>query len=476
MQSLRLGTVLTSLLLAGCAALPPHSRTARPLQPANDAMLASGQPGPWPRDEWWKRYHDPQIDQLVAEALSDSPSVAAAAARIRKADALARQASAVLPPGLAADASLTGNQQTRNNGVPPQFVPRGVHANTRVTASATWDPDLWGRNRDALAAARGEALAAQADAAEARRVLTTALVGAYIDLARALADRENAIAVAQLRRRSFDLSRARAAQGLETSATTQQALAIDRGAQSDLVAIDEQIALSRARIAALAGKLPARGSLIGKPVIAPTPGQYVPADAGLDIVSRRPDIAASLLRIDAASRRVTGARKDFLPNISLSGLAGLQSLDIADIAKPGSGTLAFGLALHLPVFDGGRLRSAYLAQQADYDLGVANYNLALTNALQEVAAAVVSGQTLDKRIGQLREAEAAAARAHGVAVARYEQGLTSYLNVLSAEDTLVATRRALLAVQFRRLSADVDLLRALGGGYVTEPRTKAPSP
>ena len=467
---------LLGLLLAGCAAQPAAVSSVPLLKAGADPLPVPGPPGIWPEGKWWQRYGDPQLDRLMDEALADSPSIAAAAARLRKAEAIARQAAAALAPSLSADASLTGNQQSLNNGPPPFIVPKGIHSNTRLAGSANWDPDLWGRNRDALAAARGEAVATAADAAEVRRVLTSAVASAYVDLARTSRDRDNALEVASLRRRSFELNAARSQQGLDTSATAQQSLATDRGAQSDLVAIDEQIALGRARLAALLGKAPDRGGTIAPPTITPAAQQFLPLGIGVDIVARRPDIAASLARIDAASRRVRAARKDFLPNLSLSGLAGLQSLDLETVTKSGSEIYSFGLAIHLPLFDGGRLRAALGAQRADYDLAVATYNQSLVGALQDVAGAVVSARTLDQRIAQLGEARAAAERAAAVARARHEEGLTSAITVLAAEDTLIATRRALLAVQFRRLSADIDLIRALGGGYGDAAPARVPSP
>lgn len=458
-------------ILAACASVPDLPLAERPADLASSTSSIGVPEGDWPNERWWDRYGDPQLGALIDEALSNSPSLAAAAARVRRADALARQSEAALQPNLSGDASLTGAKQSQNNGPPPQFVPDGVRSNTRIAASASWDPDLWGRNRDALAAARGEAVAARADAAEARRVLTAAIASAYADLARALADRDNALAVADIRKRSFELTRARVANGLDTPAAAQQSLAVDRASRSDVLAIDEQIALTRARLAALIGAGPDRGQSITQPTLGSVPNQLVPEGLGIDVVARRPDIAAALMRIEAASARVKGARKDFLPNVSLSGLLGLQSLDIGKIASTGSDIYSFGLAVHLPIFDGGRLEAAYRSQSADYDLAVSNYNQALVGALQEIASAVATGRTLDERISQLTEAAAAAERAHDVAVARYERGLTSYLNVLSAEDTLVATRRALLAVRYRRISADIDLTRALGGGY----RREAPS-
>ncbi len=466
--------VLLVTPLAGCTTVPGIPPAPAPRTSLNAEQAFTAREGTWPDDQWWCGFGDPQLDALINEALSGAPNLLAAAARVRKADALAEQAGAVLAPSLVADGSIAEAKQSYNNGPPRFVVPKGFHDNTRIAASASWDPDLWGRNRDALAAATSEADAARADAAQTRLLLTTSLASAYYDLGRAFTDRESAVAAAEIRKHTLDIVRARGANGLETSGIVNQSLAADRSAQSDVVAIDEAIAITRARIAALLGAGPDRGLAIAEPRPVALQQQGIPATIGLDLVARRPDVAARLLRVEANARRVKAARKDFLPNLTLSGFAGLQSLDVKSIAASGSEIASLGLALHLPIFDGGRLRGAYRGQRADFDAAVADYNAALATAFQDVATALATTRTIDTRIQQLENAVAASRKAYAVAQARYEQQLTSYLNVLTAEDSLVAAQRGLNALRARRISADIDLIRALGGGY-RNPKTMQPA-
>jgi NodT family efflux transporter outer membrane factor (OMF) lipoprotein len=460
----------TVLLLAtGLSACAPVPRLGAPPRPAampqSDRALGAEATGSWPDDRWWQRYGDPQLDALEAEALAGSPTFAAAFARIRRADAVAEQAGSALIPEVAADGSLSQTKQSYNNGPPRFIVPKGFHDNTRATIGFNWDADLWGRNRDSLAAATSEAQAVRADAAQARLALTTSLAAAYVDLSRLFTDRDSAAAAAKVRQDTLALTAARRANGLETEGIVSQSLAADRSAQSDVVAIDESIAITRTRIAALLGAGPDRGLAITRPALRQATPQPLPDRLGIDLVARRPDIAARLWRLAAAARRVRAARKDFYPNLTLSGLAGAQSLDLRNIASNGSEIASLGLAIHLPLFSPGRIQGAYRAQRADYDAAVADYDGALVGAVQDVANALATRRTIATRIGQLQAALAASTRAHEVARARYEEGLTSYLGVLTAEDQMIATRRALNALLARGQSADIDLIRALGGDY-----------
>lgn len=451
--------------ISACATVPdlgrkPEPRTASAYDVAGVADL-----GAWPVDRWWTVYRDPQLDTLIDEALAGSPSYAAAVARVRRADAVAEQAGAADLPAINADASIAVAKQSYNLGFPQQFAPRGYHSNTRVALGLSWDPDVWGRNRAALAAARGEALAARADAAEARRVLTASIASAYADLARAYADREAAQATLKLRGETQQLVALRLKNGLETRGSLRQNDAVERGANADLLALDETIAIARNRLAALAGGGPGRGLALTVPAVPALVSTGAPQRLALDLIGRRPDVVAARLRVEAADKRTDAARRDFYPNINITGFVGFQSLDLGDLLKAGSSIGSLGPALHLPIFDGGRLRGAYRANRADYDAAVANYDQALTLALQEVADAIAGQRSVAGRIAQTEAAVHAAEDVYSGALARYQAGLSPYLAVLQSQDAVIGNRRALADLKARAFSLDVQLIRALGGGY-----------
>ena len=458
-------------LLAGCAAVPDLG--PRPAQVAAESLASAATfanaPGVWPTEGWWQAFGDDQLDTLIAEGLAGSPDVAIAAARVRAADALAQQAGAAMLPRVGAEGSAGGVQQSKNMGIPPTFVPDGIQDTGHVAATFAFDLDLWGRNRAALAAATSEAEAARVDAAQARLMLTTGIAAAYADLAsyhRALDVAKDAVRV---RAASAALSSARARAGIENQANQRQAESRAASARADVFAIEEAIATTRNRIAALLGAGPDRGLAIERPHMA-RPSLDLPANAGIDLIGRRPDVAAARLRAEAAAKRIDVARADFYPNISLSALVGLQSLGLSNLFKSGSEYGNAGAAISLPIFDGGRLAGRYRGARADYDAMAATYDRTLIGALRDVADIVASRAATQRQLAGRREALAAAAEASKLAELRYRAGLSNQIVQLTAEDSMVALDRAVADLEARQLSLDIALIRALGGGY------RAPNP
>ncbi|MDO9370078.1 MAG: efflux transporter outer membrane subunit [Sphingopyxis sp.] len=453
-------------LLAACASVPdlgPRPVPATAASRESSAVFAGAQ-GQWPAEGWWHGFGDAQLDTLIAEGLAGSPDVAIAAARVRAADAMAQQAGAALLPRLGAEASAGGVQQSKNLGIPPAFVPDGIQDTGHIAATFSFDLDLWGRNRAALAAATSEADAARVDEAQARLMLTTGIAAAYADLAgyyRALDVANDAVRV---RTASADLSGERARAGIENQASQRQAESRAASARADVVALEEAITATRNRLAALVGAGPDRGLSIGPPKMT-RPPLGLPSGAGIDLIGRRPDIVAARLRSEAAAKRIDAARADFYPNISLSALVGLQSLGLSNLFSAGSEYGNGGAAISLPIFEGGRLQGRYRGSRADFDIAVATYDRTLIGALRDVADIAASRAATERQLVGRREALTAAADASKLAELRYRAGLSNQIVQLTAEDSLVALSRAVADLEARQLSLDIALIRALGGGY-----------
>ena len=460
----------TSLLLALCvAACAPVPRLGpAPLtRAANNFVSQASLAGPvaaWPADRWWSALGDPALDALIDEGMAGSPDVAAAAARVRAADALAQQAGAALGPSLAIDGSVGGTQQSKNLGIPQQFVPNGVQDTGRLTATLSLNLDLWGKNRAALRAARGEAAAAEVDAAQARLLLTTNIAAAYADLAQYHAQRDVARDALTAREAVARLTAQRVAVGVDTRGSQAAADTRVPQARADLLALDEAIVLTQNRLAALVGAGPDRGRSIARPTIREVP-VGIPANAGIDLVGRRPDLVAARLRAEAADNRIAVAKADFYPNLNLSALVGLQALGLGNLFSTDSAYGNGGLAVSLPVLDAGRIQGRYRGARSDYDAAVARYDATLVTALREVADALASRNAADTRLAEVRRALVSAEDASRIAQLRYREGLSNQLNVLATADTLLAARRAVVDLEARRTALDVTLIRALGGGY-----------
>lgn len=479
------GIIAVFLGLSACAAVPdlgPQPAARSPESIASARSLAAA-PSAWPGDGWWKAYGDPQLDALVEEGLRASPDMAAAGARFRRAAAAAQQAGAALLPSADLEASAQATKQSYNMGLPKEFVPQGWLGTGRIALDLGFDLDLWGRNRAALAAATSEARAADIDAQQARLALTTAIADAYADLARLHDEADIAKRTLDIRLATQKLVADRRQNGLETRGSVRQADATVASSRARLAAAEMAIELRQHQIAALIGAGPDRGLAVTRPSLPTLTPLGLPTDVTTNLVARRPDVAAALARTEAAAKRIKVARADFFPAVRLGALVGVQSLGYETVftgtgaaggPKPFLDNLFSkdsifgnaGPAISLPIFHGGALRGQYRGARATYDEAVAAYDRTVLAAYQEVADAVTMRRTLDQRLADARAAVAASEDAYAVAQKRYRGGLSTYLDVLTVEDQLLAARQSLAGLEAGVFSIDIALVRALGGGFV----------
>jgi NodT family efflux transporter outer membrane factor (OMF) lipoprotein len=457
----------TAILTAACASVPelPPQPKAKDLQIYSAQELFRGPTGEWPATTWWTAYGDAQLNELIAEALDGAPDLAQAEARLRQAEAIAQQAGASRLPQISADASVAAIKQSYNNGIPQAFVPQGWQDTGRAALNFSYELDFWGRNRALVAAATSDAEAARADVAQARLTLSTAVAAAYADLVQLYADSASTERAVAVRRSTEELLSQRLAQGLENQGAVSRAEAGRAGEEAKLAAIGEAIALTKTYIAALLGAGPDRGLAIDVPQVPSLKPFGLPANLKAELIGRRPDVVASRLRAEAAAQRINVARADFYPNVNLSAVIGVQSLGVDMLTRSGSDFGSFGPAISLPIFTGGQLRGAYRGARAEYDAAVAAYDAAVTQALHDVADAALSQRALNVRLESSREALAASQNAYRIIDMRYRGGLSTYLEVLSAEESLIANTQAVAELETRAFTLDVALIRALGGGF-----------
>jgi NodT family efflux transporter outer membrane factor (OMF) lipoprotein len=462
---------LAGLGLAACAAIPDLGPRAqvKPVAAYQTEQSFAGPTADWPSDRWWEAYDDPQLSALIDEALKGSPTLVQAEARLRSADAQAQQSRAATLPSLNFTGQIAETEQSREQGFPAfiqDLLPKGYQDNGRVALNAAYDLDLFGKNRAALAASVSEAAATRADVAQTRLTLSTAVAQAYGDLVRLTAERGAAAEAVRTRTETGQLTADRVRNGLDTRGELRQAEAATPASQADVEALDEQVLLTRHRIAALLGAGPDRGLAIAAPKPESVKPFGLPANLSVNLLGRRPDIAAARLRAQAAAKRIEVAHAGFYPNITLDAYIGQQSLGLAQLFNPAAAVGSIGPAVTLPIFQGGRLRGAYRGARADYDAAVAAYDLTLTQALQDVADAAASAQSQARQLAERRQALAAGEAAYAIARLRYQGGLSSYVAVLSAEDAVIAQRRAFADAESRSFLLDIALVRALGGGFV----------
>jgi multidrug efflux system outer membrane protein len=463
MIRLRAMLVLAAACIAGCAGLPPKPQPVILPTDAPLSDLAAGG-GVWPARDWWKRYRDPDLDKLIEMALEYSPTLAMAHARLDTARQSVRLAGAESGAHVQAVGDASRQRLSDNGLFPPDLLGFHWYDQYDLGLQASYTFDWWGKQKDSVAAAIDEAHAAQADKTAAALMLASSVADTYYgwqtDQSRLALAREHEATI--VREDSITTARVRA----EVDAADE----VNRTASS-LAAVREQIAAldgsAKLRIVALAA-LVGRSSadlpgLTEKPLPAISNG--LPDDVKIDLIARRADLTASRWLVEAAEKNREGARAEFYPDISINALIGLQSRDLGTLLLYGSRVPDFGAAIHLPIFDAGRLQARYGASQASIAAAVANYQDTLIGAARDVATQATSrAQIAAQRAQRLIEVDAAA-RLKLSAAARVRQGVTDLRTELTATESWIDQRDALLQLDAAALSSDIGLQRALGGGY-----------
>ena len=450
-----------ALLLAGCAnmkGIDPQASLRTPAPPQASAQEVA----PLAAD-WWKDFGDAQLDRLVEQALRDSPNLGVARARLRRAQAATETADASRSPQVSGQVDIQRQRFSENGLVPPPL--GGTIQNTgTVQANASWEIDFFGKHAAALQAALGNARASAADVAAARVVLASNVARTYFQLLRVQEQLVVARRTLQQREQQLQLVQQRVSAGLDTTLQQRQSEGAIPEARQQIEALEEQAQTTRNALAALVGSqdVPSAGQLPAlRTVRAAATLPALPAD----LLARRPDVNAALWRVEAAGQDVKTAQAEFYPNVNLTAFIGLSTLGLGKLVDLGSAQWGVGPAIRLPIFDAGRLRANLKGRTADLDAAVESYNAAVLEAFHEAGDAVAAVQSVARQQVEQRQAEAAAEGAYDIAVQRYRAGLGTFLDVLSAENAVLAQRRLGVDLAARALDARVALYRALGGGY-----------
>ncbi len=461
----RLRTSLTllaaALALAGCASPGPAATPRTLLAPA--ALGADGLTAPWPEARWWSAWGDARLDAIVDQALAGAPGLQAAEVRLRLARSAVDATRAAERPQGKLSVELSDQRFTEHGLIPPPLAGT-TEWNNSAQIGASWELDLFGRRRAELEGAIGQARAAQAEAQAARVLLASQVATAYVDLARLVEARRVAAESQAQREQILALVRQRIAAGLDTRVELRQAEGLVAQSRVEIESLDEAAARSRHALAELAGQGPQAYDDLA-PALAPMRSATLPSALPADLIGRRADLVAQRWRVDAATSNVDAAKAQFYPDVNLVAFVGLSSLGLDRFVEAGSRTYGAGPALHLPLFDGGRLRANLDARRADVDAAIEAYNGTLLRALREVADEVTSLQAIERQQQAQAEATAAADSAYELATQRYQAGLGNFLIVLTAQTNVLAQRRAASDLKARHLAAEIGLARALGGGY-----------
>ncbi|MGN6653275.1 efflux transporter outer membrane subunit [Trinickia sp.] len=467
-RALKLGvSVMVAAVLSACvnyADIHSDAKTAEPTQYATQRSLPAEQ-GHWPAANWADQFGDAQLKTLIEEALKRSPTLDQARARVAAASAYSETAKANTMPRVDASYSLTRQQLSNTTFLPPAFGGSWQTENKGLL-SASYDLDLWGKNREALKAAISQHQASRADWEVVKLTLTTSIARTYNQFARLYVLRDIAQEEISQREQIDRITAGRIAMGLDTEVerkTAQANLATSRAA---LKSLDGQILATRYQIAALLGAGPDRGLQIARPALGTGDEVRLPDNLPADLLSRRPDIVAARWRVDAMTHDVKEAKAEFYPDINLSAAIGLDAFGFGRFLTAASRTASIGPAIHLPIFDAGELRAQLKGRYADFDYAVATYNQSLVTALSEVATQLADVRSTDAQLSDAQTARDAARQADTLALVQYKAGLTNQLTVLNAEVNALSADQTVANLRMNRRDQQIALASALGGGFV----------
>ncbi len=473
---MRTPSVLLSLVLAGCSVAPPYDPPPTVLpaafkeaqQPVDPAAWKPAEPGDARhRGAWWTIFDDPELDALQQQALQANQTLRAGIARVERSRALARAAGADRLPQVDVGAGVTRFRASPASLGLPEDAEVAPQTAWRATAGVGYEVDLFGRVKNAVAAARADAeqeaallqsllLAIQADVAQHYLLLRwlDAEIGLLEDT---VALRSDAVDIIDRRVREgeageLDLARART----ELS-----------NARSDRIALTRTRAEIEHALAVLLGRAPAQLTIGREPVVFRPIA--IPPGLPSELLERRPDIAAAERAMASANARIGVARAAYYPRLSLSGLLGFESGELGDLFRSASRTWALGplvgTMLSMTIFDGGRREAIEASTAADYDRTVADYRQTVLTALREVEDNLSALRILAEQSREEARSVDSAQRAAQLSSTRYREGYVSYFEVIDAERQVLAAQRAALQTDRERALATVALVRALGGGW-----------
>ncbi|HEU4833548.1 MAG TPA: efflux transporter outer membrane subunit [Pyrinomonadaceae bacterium] len=466
-------TLIGLILFKGCDKAPKYAKPPVATPPAYKEIApdAFKETNDWKfahpsdaviRGNWWEMFNDPQLNGLEQQANTANQNIALADANFRAARAIVKESRSEYFPTVTTSPSIIVSRQS-GAATHSNVSPGRQSVNYTLPFDASWEPDFWGRIRNTVVASASEAQASAADLQNVRLSVEAELAFDYYQL-RSL-DAEKALLDSSITayQQQLDLTRVRFQTGIvsdedvaqaETQLETTQAQATDLG-------------IARAQlehaIALLTGQPASTFSLAPAPSDAKPPA--VPVGLPSQLLERRPDIAAAERRVAEANADIGVTKAAFFPSLVLGVTGGVESTSIASWFTWPARFFSLGPTLSQTLFDKGRRKAATEVARAQYDATVANYRNTVLTSFQEVEDNLAALRILSHELDQQNEAVASAQRALTLSNERYKSGIDSYLNVITAQATLLNNQRTVVNLRTQQMTASVELIKALGGGW-----------
>jgi multidrug efflux system outer membrane protein len=459
LRCVRVAMVMQLIIMTGCSVGPTYVRPTLDIPAGWREQSVNN--SEWPADDWWRSFGSPELNSFIQQARTGNLDMAAAAARIREADAQVRVAGAALLPSVDIGGSASRNQSVSSKGS-KRTTTDFTSYTTQLNAS--YEIDFWGANRASLEAAKQAAVATRYDAETIALTTDASIATVYFQI---LASRDQIATMSknlQNAKEVLAVLKAQESAGTATALDVAQQQTTVLTIAAELPPLQEQLRQNINAMAILLGKAPQAvdvnsGSLtdLSHPSVAP----------GLPsaLLARRPDVAAAEAQLKAANADIAVARAAFFPTIQLTAQAGFESAALSSLFGPAGLFYSLAAGVTQPIFEGGRLEGNYQFSKAFYDELVADYRQSVISAFQDVEDSLVAYQQTTEQEKRQQAAVVTARHAYDAAAAQLRAGTTNVLTVLNTESTLFAADLTLVQVRLARLNAIVSLFKALGGGW-----------
>jgi NodT family efflux transporter outer membrane factor (OMF) lipoprotein len=422
------------------------------------------------RGQWWEVFQEPELDAFENQVTVSNQSVAAALANFLAARAVVKQARSQYFPTVSANPSVISTRQS-SAADPGTAVTSTEYA---LPFDASWEPDFWGRIRNTVRANSLEAQATLADFQNVRLTIQAEVAVDYFELRVLDAQKQLLETSALAYQEALKLTQVQAGTGLASGQDIAQAEAQFEVTSAQATDLGIQRAQLQHAIAMLLGQ-PASSFSIATHSLAAKP-MAIPFGVPSQLLERRPDIAAAERRVAEANAQIGVARAAYYPTVTLSGAAGFQSTSVKELFSGPGLVWSVGATLAQTLFDGGLRKAVTEQARAVYQGTVANYRQTVLAAFQQVEDNLSNLRILSQELQQQNAAIEASGSYLKLANARYQSGLDSYLNVITAEITLLTSQQTALNLQMEQLTASVQLIKALGGGWEVSQETSSTIP
>jgi NodT family efflux transporter outer membrane factor (OMF) lipoprotein len=459
-----------SLLGAACAVGPNYKKPSTEVPAGFKEAPPAGWKTAQPQDgvlrgKWWEAFGDPALNALEEQVAASNQSLAQAEAQFRGARAAVSAARAGLFPTVTAGAQATTSRgsTSRNSSTSGTGGSSGTATIYQVPIDFTWEADLWGRVRRDIEANVASAQASAADVEALRLSLQAELAVDYFQL-HGLDEQKRLLdsTVADYQQ-ALQITVNRHDQGVASGADVAESQTQLESAKAQAIDLGVARAEFEHAIAILTGKAPSDLTIAQGPITAPPP--VIPVAVPSELLERRPDIAAAERRVAAANAQIGVATAAYYPSLGLSASGGFASTALSSLFSLPNRFWSLGPSLLATVFDGGRRRAAVAEAEANYDATVAAYRQSVLTAFQAVEDNLAAVRILADEATQQAAATAAAERSLALTRNRYNAGIATYLEVITAQNAAFVNERNAVDLRVRQMTASVNLIRALGGGW-----------